>query len=64
MTEAIALYERLGYCRSPHFDLDVTPHLGFPGAKPIMVIAFRRDLHDDAPCRGRSRYSPAAGADQ
>lgn len=52
MTEAIALYERLGYCRIPHFDLDVTNHLGFPDSKPIMVIAFRRNLRDDGPCAG------------
>jgi predicted N-acetyltransferase YhbS len=55
MTEAIALYERLGYCRTPHFDLDVSSRLGFPGATPIMLIAFRRNLHDDVPCRGGRR---------
>jgi hypothetical protein len=59
MTEAIALYERLGYCRIPHFDLDVATRLGVPGAEPIMVLAFRRNL-DDAPC-GRGSRSDRVG---
>jgi predicted N-acetyltransferase YhbS len=62
MTEAIALYERLGYCRIPHFDVDVSTRLGFPGSKPIMVIAFRRHLRDDGPCAGGSGATPLSTA--
>ena len=28
MTTAVALYERLGYCRAPRFDIDVNAHYG------------------------------------
>lgn len=62
MREAIAVYERLGYCRTPPFDLDVSSHLGFPGAEPILLIAFRRNLQADAPCRGGAAVDHRAPA--
>lgn len=54
MTDAIAMYERLGYCRAAHFDLDMTAHYGLATPHPIMAIAYRRNLRD-APCWGGSR---------
>jgi GNAT superfamily N-acetyltransferase len=44
--EAMALYEGLGYCRAPHFDLDITTYYGHPAARPIMAIAYSRNLQD------------------
>jgi predicted N-acetyltransferase YhbS len=44
MTDAIALYERLGYRRAPAFDLDLAAHYGVPTRTPVRSIAFRRDL--------------------
>jgi predicted N-acetyltransferase YhbS len=44
MTKAVALYDRLGYCRSPEFDLDLNAHYGGPDDQPITFIAYRRDL--------------------
>jgi GNAT superfamily N-acetyltransferase len=55
MTEAIALYEGLGYCRVPHFDLDLTAHYGLATPRPIMAIAYRRNLRDGSPCPGGVR---------
>lgn len=46
LTEAIALYEGLGYCRVPHFDLDLTTRYGHPASRPIRAIAYCRDLQD------------------
>jgi len=44
MTGAIALYERLGYCRVPEFDYDWAAHHSRLAAEPIMAIAFLRHL--------------------
>jgi GNAT superfamily N-acetyltransferase len=44
MTDAIALYERLGYTRAPEFDFDVASRFGQPGAVPIGSIAYLRHL--------------------
>ena len=44
MTGAIALYERLGYCRAPQFDYDWAAHHGGSGAAPITAVAFLRHL--------------------
>jgi predicted N-acetyltransferase YhbS len=52
MTDAIALYERLGYCRVAHFDLDMTAHFGLSTSRPVMAIAFRRNLRDSGRCPG------------
>jgi predicted N-acetyltransferase YhbS len=43
MTSAIALYERLGYCRAPEFDYNMAAHYS-PSAPPITSIAFYRRL--------------------
>src|SRR6516225_4144995 len=45
MTGAIALYERLGYCRAPQFDYDWAAHHGGSGAAPITAVAFLRHLN-------------------
>jgi GNAT superfamily N-acetyltransferase len=50
MTEAIALYDGLGYCRAAHFDLDVTSLYNHPTASPIKAIAYSRNLRDAGPC--------------
>jgi GNAT superfamily N-acetyltransferase len=45
MTTAVALYERLGYCRAPQFDIDVNAHYGVTAAaRPWPALAFLRLL--------------------
>jgi GNAT superfamily N-acetyltransferase len=45
MTSAVALYERLGYCRAPRFDIDVNAHYGVPAAaRPWPALAYLRRL--------------------
>jgi len=44
MTTAVALYERLGYCRAPRFDIDVNAHYGVPAARPWPALAYLRRL--------------------
>jgi ribosomal protein S18 acetylase RimI-like enzyme len=44
MTTAVALYERLGYCRAPRFDIDVNAHYGVPAAPPWPALAYLRRL--------------------
>jgi len=44
MTDAIALYERLGYRRAPEFDFDMAARYSGFGAAPIMSIAYVRQL--------------------
>jgi len=51
MTGAIALYERLGYCQAPHFDIDMTAHYGLTSSRPVMAIAYRRNLREGGPCQ-------------
>jgi GNAT superfamily N-acetyltransferase len=48
MTDAIALYDRLGFRRAPEFDLDLAAHYGGFGAAPITALAYLRQL---APAR-------------
>ena len=42
MTDARALYDRLGYRRAPEFDFDVAARFGGPAATPIMALAYLR----------------------
>jgi ribosomal protein S18 acetylase RimI-like enzyme len=44
MTGAIALYERLGYCRTPEFDFNMAARYSRFGAEPIMSVTFLRHL--------------------
>jgi GNAT superfamily N-acetyltransferase len=44
MTDAIALYERLGYRRAPEFDFDMAARYSGFGAAPITALAYLRDL--------------------
>lgn len=44
MTTAVALYERLGYCRAPQFDIDVNAHYGVAAARPWPALAYLRRL--------------------
>jgi GNAT superfamily N-acetyltransferase len=44
MTSAIALYERLGYCRTPEFDFDMAARFGGSSAMPITALAYIRRL--------------------
>lgn len=46
LTDAMALYEGLGYRRVPHFDLDLTTRYGHPASRPVTAIAYCRDLQD------------------
>ena len=48
MTDAIALYDRLGFRRAPEFDFDMAAHYGGTGAAPITALAYLRQL---APAR-------------
>lgn len=45
MGSAIALYERLGYRRSPRFDVDLSARFGGFGAAPIHAFAYVRELN-------------------
>jgi hypothetical protein len=42
MTDAIALYERLGYLRAPEFDIDLSARFG--GTSPFLAVAYLRYL--------------------
>jgi GNAT superfamily N-acetyltransferase len=44
MTDAIALYERLGYRRAPELDFDMAARFAGFGAAPIMAFAYLRHL--------------------
>jgi ribosomal protein S18 acetylase RimI-like enzyme len=44
MTDAIALYERLGYRRAPEFDFDMAARYSRFGAAPITALAYLRRL--------------------
>ena len=44
MTGAIALYERLGFCRVPQFDYDWAARHGGSSVAPITAVAFVRHL--------------------
>jgi ribosomal protein S18 acetylase RimI-like enzyme len=44
MTSAIAMYERLGYCRAPEFDFDMAARYSRFGVAPIMSFAYLRHL--------------------
>ena len=44
MTTAVALYERLGYRRAPHFDLDLNHHFDIHDSAPVRALAYRRAL--------------------
>ena len=44
MSEAVALYERLGFRRDPERDQDLTRHLGLATRPSVFAIAYRRDL--------------------
>jgi GNAT superfamily N-acetyltransferase len=48
MTDAIALYDRLGFRRAPEFDFDMAAHYGGTGAAPITALAYLDQL---APAR-------------
>jgi len=55
MTKAIALYERLGFCRAPEFDFDMAARYSRFGAAPIMSIAYLRHLAPVGACVPASR---------
>jgi ribosomal protein S18 acetylase RimI-like enzyme len=50
MTGAIALYERLGYCRAPEFDYDWAARHSPFATTPIMAVAFLRHLNPTRAC--------------
>jgi ribosomal protein S18 acetylase RimI-like enzyme len=50
MTDAIALYDRLGFRRAREFDFDMAAHYGGTGAAPITAHAYLRQL---APTRAK-----------
>jgi GNAT superfamily N-acetyltransferase len=55
MTDAIALYARLGYRRAPAYDLDLGVHFGILNAAGFPTIAYVRELEEKRP--GPSRRS-------
>jgi predicted N-acetyltransferase YhbS len=44
MTEALALYEAMGFQRAPSFDFSVTAFLGRDHPEPLVILAYRLDL--------------------
>ena len=44
MATAVALYERLGYCRAPRFDIDVNAYYGIAATRPWPALAYVRHL--------------------
>jgi ribosomal protein S18 acetylase RimI-like enzyme len=42
MDDAVALYERMGYRRTPEFDVDLSAHYGSTIAKPVIELAYVR----------------------
>jgi GNAT superfamily N-acetyltransferase len=44
MTTAVALYDRLGYCRVPHFDLDLTAFYGVAATPRWTGLAYLHPL--------------------
>jgi len=44
MTDALAIYDAMGFVRVPEFDFEATALLQIGGAEPIKIIAFRLDL--------------------
>ncbi|GAA4698688.1 GNAT family N-acetyltransferase [Nocardioides conyzicola] len=42
MTDAIRLYERLGFVRAPAYDRDLLPHFGVTAGPPLRAIAYQR----------------------
>jgi GNAT superfamily N-acetyltransferase len=44
MVDAVSLYEHLGYRRAPEFDTDLGAHYGVRTDRPVVLIAYRRDL--------------------
>jgi GNAT superfamily N-acetyltransferase len=44
MVDAVALYEHLGYRRAPDFDTDLAAHYGVRTDRPVLLIAYRREL--------------------
>jgi predicted N-acetyltransferase YhbS len=52
MTEAVAMYEAMGFRRAPSFDFDVTKSLGRDDPEPLLILAYRLDL-DDQRASGR-----------
>lgn len=46
MTDAVAIYEAMGFRRAPEFDFEGTAHFQVGGAEPVRVIAYRLDLSE------------------
>lgn len=44
MTTARALYERLGYCRTPGFDRDMNAHYGVRACRSWTALAYFKDV--------------------
>lgn len=44
MVDAVALYEHLGYRRAPDFDTELASHYGVRTDRPVILIAYRREL--------------------
>jgi ribosomal protein S18 acetylase RimI-like enzyme len=58
MTDAIALYKRLGFRRAPEFDFDMAARYSRFGAAPITAIAYLREL---TPARAACAARAACG---
>jgi len=50
MTDAVSLYEHLGYRRAPDFDTDLGAHYGIRTERPVVLIAYRRELRSAPDC--------------
>jgi GNAT superfamily N-acetyltransferase len=51
MSTAVALYERLGYCRAPRFDIDVNAYYGITATRPWPALAYLRRLTEQPVAR-------------
>jgi predicted N-acetyltransferase YhbS len=44
MTEALAMYQAMGFKRAPSFDFNVSAFLGRDDPEPLVILAYRLDL--------------------
>jgi predicted N-acetyltransferase YhbS len=56
MTDAVAIYEAMGFRRAPEFDFEGTAHFQVDGDERVQVIAYRLDLSE--PHRSSEEHIP------
>lgn len=53
MTEALAMYEGMGFQRAPSFDFNVSAFMGRDDREPLMILGYRLDLDGIRPSGGQ-----------